>query len=111
MAATLTAPTSAGHRLLPETTDRIAKADLRKAETDWKQALGGVIARVQGTWSLKEFAALIGREERQVKRWMTGEERPQFDLLFAVEALQKPLVIELAKLAHVEIETVIRVRG
>lgn len=110
MAATVSAPSVSRHRLLPETSDRVLKADLRKAEIDWRKALGGVVERVQGTLSLKEFAALLGREERQVKRWITGDERPQFDLLFAVARFRSPLVIELAKLAQLEIITQICVR-
>jgi len=80
--------------------------------TPWRLAVGRAIDRVKGQLSLKEFAALVQREERQVGRWLTGDERPQFDALFAVETLRRPLVIALAELAGevVELETVIRVR-
>jgi len=91
----------------------MARADLRKTETgEWRTAIGRAIDRVKGQRSLKEFAGLVLREERQVGRWITGEERPQFDALFAVESLRQPLVIALAELAGdgVEIETTVRVR-
>lgn len=88
----------------------------RKAEDDeaWRVAVGQAIdaARQLARLSLKEFAGVIGRNERQVARWISGAERPQFDALFAVEALRKPLVIAFAQLAGqaVEVETVVRVK-
>ena len=93
----------------------MVKADLRKAETDrWRCAVGLAVERVVSLcgWSLKEFAAAVGRDERQVARWITGRERPQFDALFAVEQLRQPTIQALAELAGdgVEIETVVRLR-
>jgi len=92
----------------------MAKADLqdiRKADIDWKLAIGRAIERVMGTLLLKEFADLIHRDERQVKRWIDGKERPQFDAIFAVDRFRGPLVIALAELAHdVEVETTITIR-
>lgn len=93
----------------------MAKADLRKAEDDvWRQAIGRAIRSAvdaQG-WSLKEFAAKTGKNERQCARWMDGTERPQFDVLFAIIALRSSLVIALAAIAGegVEIETVVKIR-
>lgn len=108
------------HRLLAENAlPGQAKADLRKTETepeqaDWAAEIGRVVQRVRNFsgLSLKEFAAELGREERQVARWIAGTERPQFDVLFAVESFRQPLIIALAELAGqgVEIETVVRVR-
>jgi ribosome-binding protein aMBF1 (putative translation factor) len=105
------------HRLLPEKAGpAMAKADLRKAETPdaWKTDIGLAIERVQkrSGWSLKEFADKVGRNERQVKRWMTADERPQFDALFAVAALRHLMVLALAELAGegVEVTTEIRMR-
>ena len=92
----------------------MAKADLRKAEMgDWRSAIGRAIERTRtlGQRSLKEFADLVGRDERQVKRWITGDERPQFDALFAVPELRAALVIALAEIAgNVEVETTVRIR-
>jgi ribosome-binding protein aMBF1 (putative translation factor) len=110
-------PTSAvsRHRLLPENGDAtMAKANLRKADEDWRRDVGQAIKAASDAlgWSLKEFAAKVGKDERQCARWMDGSERPQFDVLFAVAALREPLVIAIAALAGagVSIETVITVR-
>src|SRR4029077_252856 len=94
---------------------RMAKADVRKAERrEWREEVGAAIERAVGLcgWSLKEFAAAGGRDERQCARWLTGQERPQFDVLFAVDALRVSLVQALAELAghDIEIETTIRIR-
>lgn len=63
-------------------------------------------------WSLKELAAEAVRDERQIARWITGDERPQFDTLFAIESFRQPLVLALCELAGagVEIETTVRIR-
>ena len=108
--------TDARHRLLPDTADRMAKSDLRKAEIpDWRADVGQAIERMRllARLSLKELAALIVRDERQVARWIAGSERPQLDALFAVAALRQPLVIALAELAQadgVDVVTQITVR-
>lgn len=88
----------------------MAKADLRKADQSgepegWREAIGRAIERamfLQG-WSLKEFAAAVDRDERQVARWITGSERAQFDTLFAVEALRQPLIQALSELVGVPV--------
>lgn len=93
---------------------KMAKADLRKAETQvWAQAVGHAVQRAVSIcgWSLKEFAAAIGREERQCARWITGEERAQLDTMFAVEALRQPLVQALAELADAEVVVTVRLRA
>lgn len=96
----------------------MAKADLetvRKAETvDYRQQIGEAIkraARLAGDWSLKELSAQLKRDERQVARWLSGQERAQLDVLWEVEALRGPLVIALAELSsQAEVVTEIRVR-
>jgi len=97
----------------------MARADVRNADMDaefdeYRLKMGRAIGVVQNKYgSLKEFAALIGREEREVAKWITAERRPHIDAIFAVQILRKPMVIALAaELASdcVEIETVIRVR-
>jgi hypothetical protein len=92
----------------------MAKADLRKAETDgWRQHVGAAIQRAVSLrgWTLKEFAAAVGRDERQCARWITGDERPQLDTLFAVDSFRQPLIVALAEAAGegVEIETTVRI--
>jgi len=113
-----TIPTAAGARQpvipeIPETRPRMVKADLRKAEPDgWREAIGRAIERamfLQG-WSLKQFAAAVGRDERQVARWITGAERPQLDTLFACEALRQPLVQALGELVGADVHTTITLR-
>jgi ribosome-binding protein aMBF1 (putative translation factor) len=106
--AALSSPLSGEHR------PRMAKADLRKAEMpDWRQQIGAAIerARLLSAMSLKQFADAIGRDERQIARWIVGTERPQLDAIFAVRELRGPLVIALAELSQtVEVETTIRIR-
>lgn len=103
------------HLLTSESTrPRMAKADLRKAEADeWKANVGRAIQRAYLLcgWTLKEFADKVKRDERQLARWISGEERPQLDTLFAVVALRQALIIALAELAGagVEVETTVRV--
>lgn len=96
-----------GHLPIPE---RMAKADLRKPDADWKTAVGRVIRQVRGVLSLKEFAAAICRDERQVARWEAGLEHAQIAAIFAVEGFRSALVIALAELAGLETETTIRAR-
>jgi len=102
-----------GHRELAEIRPSgQAKADLRKAETpDFKALCGGAIRRasLMVGWSLKELAAALDKDPRQVARWLDGSETPQFHALFAIECLRHPLVIALAEMAHADVETVIRV--
>lgn len=103
---------------LPERAERSAKASLahlRNPETEiWRARIGRAVDRAMrlAGWSLKELSGHVKRDERQVARWIDGQERPQFDVLFAVAVLQQPLVIALAELAEigVEIDTVIRLR-
>jgi hypothetical protein len=107
---------AACHRLLPEISGPMAKADLRKTEmVDWRRLVGGAIERMQSLCglSLKELSEVVGRDERQIARWIAGTERPQLDALFAAETLRQPLVVALAELAQndgIEIVTEIRVR-
>jgi ribosome-binding protein aMBF1 (putative translation factor) len=110
----ITAEVAASHLLRTEIPTRMAKADLRKAEMpDWRQQIGAAIerARLLSAMSLKQFADAIGRDERQIARWIVGTERPQLDAIFAVRELRGPLVIALAELSQtVEVETTIRIR-
>lgn len=102
MPATVAAEPSARHRVLPETANRMVRADLRKAETDTdrarKQALGRACEIARGALSLKEVAALLSRDERQIARWERGEETPQLDRYLAHESLWLRLLVELARL-------------
>lgn len=104
-----------GHRLLPDKAEHMAKVaapHVRKADDErLRRAIGHAITRVRGTRSLKEFAAQIDRDARQVARWEDGKERPHFDAIFAVADFSAPLVIELAALASdVELTQQITIR-
>ena len=100
--------------LLPDVSGRMAKAGIRKADTGaYYAALGGCMEEVRRAvgLTLKEFAAALGKDERQVKRQIDGTDRPQIEAVFAIERWRGPLVIALARLATgVEIDTVIHVR-
>jgi hypothetical protein len=100
--------------LVTETRGQMAKADLRKTETDAYYAqLGGCMREVQHAFclTLQQFAAELGKNESQIRRQMDGLERPQIEVVFAVERFQGPLVIALARLSTgVEVDTVIHVR-
>jgi hypothetical protein len=109
-----TAQVSTCHLPSSEIQKRMAKADLPKAEmVDWRAQIGTAIERTRllSGLSLKAFAGTIGRDERQVGRWITGDERAQLDAIFAVRELRGPLVIALAELSQtVEVETTLRIR-
>lgn len=92
----------------------MAKADLNRIETPWREHVGRAIARtfaLAGV-SQKEAAALLNRDQAQVARWVSGAERPAIDLIFSVPQLRGPFVIGLAELAGegVEITTAITLR-
>jgi hypothetical protein len=113
MAQSIAQPDRLRHHRLPDVAERMAKvgsADVRKADDALRIALGRAVRRVRGALSLKEFAAAIDRDERQVARWEDGTDRPHFDALFAVDALRQPLVLALAELADIEIVTQITLR-
>lgn len=112
-----TAPVDRQHRLsdLQPGMAKVHTTALRIPDVDvWRAAVGQAIetTRLLAKLSLKEFAAVIERDERQVARWIAGTDRPQFDALFAAEALRQPLLIAFAELAgpSVDIETHITVR-
>lgn len=91
----------------------MAKADLKKVETAWREEVGRAIDRALSLAHLtqKEAWVLLGHNDgAQLSRWIKGTERPQFDVLFSVAKLRQPLVIALAGLvgSSVVIETNIR---
>lgn len=96
--------------LVTEKRAQMAKADVRKPDY---ADLGRCIEDVRHAFglTLKEFAAELGKDERQVQRQIDGRERPQIEAVFAVQRFQPALVIALARLAQgVEVDTVIHVR-
>lgn len=108
MPSTLPSKNASRHAVLPDIAGRhMAKANVRKADiaeiaegTDWMRAVGRAVERAVSLvgWSLKEVSDLVKVDEREVAKWFTGDRRPQFDRLFAIEQLREPLVVCLAEL-------------
>ena len=84
----------------------MAKAHLPKGEAVDARPIsaaeiGGCLdfARRSVGWTVDQLAAELGKDSKQVSRWMRGEERTQVDVVFGVIALRKPFVIALANLS------------
>ena len=90
------------------------KADVRTPDIDWMVVIGAAIqAAVKETrWSNQEAAGKVKVDDAEFGKWLNGTRRPQFDRLFAVPELRRPLVIAMARIAgprvtlttHIEIE-------
>ena len=92
---------------------QMAKADLPKKENAYYADLGGCMDSVRREFglTLEGFAHELGKDVRQVGRQIEGKERPQLEIVFAIERFRGPLVIALARLAaDVDVVTEIRVR-
>ena len=100
------------HRELPDTASGMAKAHIRKTDVEWRRAVGRTVEAVRRSrgWTLDEFAGKLNKDARQVGRWEKGEERPQFDVILALDECRWPLLLVFAELMGVEIETHIRIR-
>lgn len=120
MAASLPEATAQRHRVIPEIEPEMVKATLRKPEVvDFLAEIGRCLFRARSWlgWTLEELAGRMPppsgsdkRDPRQVRRWEQGEERPQVDVIFAVEELREPFVVQLAKLSGADVETCARFR-
>lgn len=118
MPSTLPAPADARPLLSSEKRGPMAQVPisaLRKAEDDEtaRALIGKAIERAAKSmgWNLDEFAREVDRDPRQVARWFSGKENPQFHALFAVPAFRGPLVIALAALADdIDVTTTISIR-
>lgn len=94
----------------------MAKARLQpEIACEYRKRVGHAVekARLLRGWNNDELAGKVERDERQVARWQTGDERPQFDVLFGIQddRFRNALVIALAELGTgVTIDTVIHVR-
>jgi hypothetical protein len=92
------------------------KVDLPSGEKGQKlKQIGGCLdfARRYIGWTVQQLAAALERDEKQVARWMRGEERTQVDVVLCVPQLHGPFVIALARLDNkgvIEVETTIRIR-
>jgi ribosome-binding protein aMBF1 (putative translation factor) len=113
MSASLHDRVASGPRVIPEKASAMARADLRKAENDEIQAdIGGCLdyARREVGWTLEQLAAELGRDPRQVRRWIANEETVQTHVVWKAKPLRQPFVIALARLAACQVEVVIRAR-
>lgn len=82
------------------TRPRMAKAGLRKTDAHvYWVVLGRAVERTRtlSQLSLKEFAAALDRDERQIARWIEGTEQTQVAVIFAVALFRAPFVIALAE--------------
>lgn len=116
MSPTVTSPAVSPQRVIADIKPEMAKAALDarvKPETRRFWAETGACLdearRVVG-WTIEQLAQEVGRDARQVRRWLSGEEQTQIAAVFAVEPLRQPFVVALAKLANCEVVTEIRVR-
>jgi ribosome-binding protein aMBF1 (putative translation factor) len=104
----------AGHLTsLEHVRPQMAKADLKKVETDVKLLIGRAIARARQMvgWSAKELSGRVGVDQPTLSRWEAGTERPHFDRLMAIDELHEPLIVCLAGLDdEAEVVTEIRFR-
>ena len=101
------------HRVIGEMQPEMLKATLPKGETvNLLAELGACLdfARRAVGWTVDQLAGELGRDSKQVARWMRGEERTQVDAVFQIAALRQPFVIALAKLAACDVVTTISVR-
>lgn len=89
----------------------MAKADLKNLEV-WRESIGKAVERCFALAGVsdKEGAALIGRDQGQIGRWIKGTERPQLDAIFAVEKLRQPFAQALAEMSGAEVEVTVRMR-
>jgi hypothetical protein len=120
MAPSIATAAVSRHPVLPDMSrPQMAKANVRNPDIDWNARVGAAVtAAIKACgWSSKEAAAKVSQacgsnvDDAEFGKWLSGARRPQFDKLFAVEALRQPLVIAMASLAHdVEIVTEIRIR-
>jgi hypothetical protein len=117
MGSSLPQPSLPTPLLLSEKPRKQAKAtlkDVRKAEntvlwTKWGAAIEDVQCLFRLT--LKEFAAELQKDERQVQRWIEAKERPQIETVMSVARFEPPLLIALAqRTSGVSVDTVIHVR-
>ena len=102
---------SARHPVLPD----IGKKHMaRIPDMTWNERIGWAVQRsvaIAG-WSNKEAAALVGVDESEFGKWLSGGRRPQMDRLFAIEELRWPLIQCLAQLDEQnEVVTEIRRRA
>lgn len=113
MSNSLAQPIDGRPVLRPDGRARMAKAAVRKADNPHAE-MGAVVVAVRQAsgLNLDEFAQVIKKDPRQVKRWEDATDRPQIEAIYAVDDF-KPLVVEAMaqRSGHrVETEVVIRIK-
>jgi hypothetical protein len=105
MQTTLRKPNGQAHPVLPDTAKgHMAKVDARTPdiapEAEWMVLIGSAIQRAVSRvgWSNKEAAAKAGVDDAEFGKWLSGNRRPQFDRLMALDALRWPLICALGEL-------------
>jgi len=93
----------------------MVKAALKNLEMDGRTMIGAAISRAIALvgWSQKEAAGKLNLDQGQFAKWISGQERPQMDKLWAVPELRIPLVQAFAEQLEeelVEIRTVITLK-
>lgn len=104
--ATLPSPRANAEKPLKVTLRKQESETPAHAMADIGQCLDA--ARVALGWSLDRLALELGRDARQVSRWLKGEEYTQVALVWSVVALREPFVTALARLAGAAVNTEIR---
>ena len=87
------------HPVLPDIgRPHMAKASVREPDTTLMELLGAAIQRaILEVWETNKLAAAdLQVDDAEFGKWMNGTRRPQFDKLFAVEALREPLIVAMA---------------
>lgn len=104
--ATVASEPIARHREVPEIRRTMLRADLRKADdVDFRGEIGACLQRAASLlgWSLKELSGKVKRDERQIARWLNGQERVQVDVVFECEELRQPFALQLSKLSGADL--------
>lgn len=103
----------ASHPVLPDIGKATqAKADVRSPDTAPHSAvmslIGAAIQRavLKVGWSNKEAAAKVGVDDAEFGKWLSGNRRPHFDRLMALDALRWPLICALADILETADEVV-----
>ena len=101
MAHTVATPVAVRHlSRLESVRPEMVKAHLKNLEADWTVKSGQALAAAirSAGWTRKEAAAaLAGRDEAQIARWISGAEGLSISAVLACDELRHRYVMALAK--------------